>query len=70
MPVLQGPIHKEDIATAREMLLFTSATLCVAVTRFDDKPVGQGEYRGKPGPTALWLKDALLARMLAQGTPY
>ena len=52
------------------MLLFTSATLCVAVTRFDDKPVGQGEYRGKPGPTALWLKDALLARMLAQGTPY
>ncbi|MGE9984163.1 aminotransferase class IV [Desulfovibrio sp. SGI.169] len=70
MPVLQGPIHKEDIATAREMLLFTSATLCVAVTRFDGRPVGQGACRGKPGPTALWLKDALLARMLAQGTPY
>lgn len=70
MPVIQGPIHKEDIATAREMLLFTSATLCVGVTHFDGRPVGQGEYRGRPGPTALWLKDALLAQMLAQGTPY
>ena len=70
MPVLQGPVHKEDMATAREMLLFTSATLCVAITHFDGKPVGQGDDRGRPGPTALWLKDALLARMLAQGTPY
>lgn len=70
MPVIQGPIHKEDIATAREMLLFTSATLCVGVTHFDGSPVGRGEYRGRPGPTALWLKDALLAQMLTQGTPY
>lgn len=70
MPVLQGPIHKEDIATAREMLLFTSATLCVAITHFDGRPVGWGEYRGRPGPTALWLRDALLAHMLARGAAY
>lgn len=70
MPVLEGPIHKDEIAQAREMLLFTSATLCVAVTAFDGRPIGQGPQRGKPGPVALWLKDALLEYMLATGTPY
>ncbi|WP_165079215.1 MULTISPECIES: aminotransferase class IV [unclassified Desulfovibrio] len=70
MPVVEGPIHRDEIARAREMLLFTSATLCVAVTHFDGRPVGEGETRGRPGPVALWLKDALLAHMLATGTPY
>ena len=70
MPVLEGPIHRDEIAHAREMLLFTSATLCVAVTHFDGRPVGTGEDRGRPGPVALWLKDALLEHMLATGTPY
>lgn len=70
MPVLSGPIRRADIETAREMLLFTSSTLCVGLTHFDGKPVGQGEHRGRPGPTALWLKDALLARMLAEGARF
>lgn len=70
MPVLQGSIRKDDIATAREMLLFTSSTLCVGVTHFDGRPVGRGELSGRPGPTAFWLKDALLARMLAEGVSF
>lgn len=70
MPVVEGPIHRDEIADARELLLFTSATLCVAVTSFDGVPVGAGEDRGRPGPVALWLRDALLAHMLATGTPY
>lgn len=70
MPVLSGPIRRADIETAREMLLFTSSTLCVGITCFDGKPVGRGEHKGRPGPTALWLKDALLARMLAEGARF
>lgn len=70
MPALCGPIRRADIETAREMLLFTSSTLCVGITHFDGEPVGQGEHKGRPGPTALWLKDALLASMLAEGVPF
>lgn len=70
MPVVEGPIHRDEIAGARELLLFTSATLCVAVTSFDGVPVGAGRDRGRPGPVARWLRDALLAHMLATGTPY
>ena len=68
MPVVQMPIPKAAIATAREMLLFTSSTLCVGITHFDGKPVGQGDQAGKPGPVALWLKDVLLDYMLKKGT--
>ena len=70
MPVVEGPMHRDEIAHAREMLLFTSATLCVAVTHFDGRAVGEGGHRGRPGPVALWLRDALLEHMLATGTPY
>lgn len=70
MPVLSGPIRRADIESAREMLLFTSSTLCVGITHFDGKAVGHGEHKGRPGPTAFWLKDALLARMLAEGARF
>lgn len=66
MPVMQGEIRPGDIAEAREMLLFTSATLCVPITSFDDAPVGSG----KPGPVASWLREALLDHMLESGTPF
>lgn len=69
MPVREGCIHRKEIFMAREMLLLTSATLCAAITHFDGKPIGHGEQAGKPGPVALWLKDALLEDMLAHGTP-
>lgn len=65
MPVRQGPIHKNEILKAREMLLFTSATLCVPITSFDGAIIANG----KPGPVAAWLREKLLAEMLASGTP-
>lgn len=70
LPVLERPIHKDEIAAAREMLLFTSSTLCVGVTHFDGIPVGHGAWRGKPGPVARWLQTALLEHLLEQGTPF
>lgn len=66
MPVKQGPIHRREILAAKEMLLLTSATLCVAITHFDGEPIGDG----KPGAVAKWLKDALLKEMLETGTPF
>lgn len=65
MPVRLGHIHHSEIAGAREMLLLTSATLCVPVTKFDGKPVGDGS----PGPVAAWLERELLEFMLDTGTP-
>lgn len=66
MPVAQGPIHQGELASCREMLLLTSATLCVPITHFEGEPIGDG----KPGSVARWLKDALLAEMLATGVPF
>lgn len=66
MPVYQGPIKPEDILKAREMLLLTSSSLCVAITSFDGAPIADG----KPGPVAIWLKDQLLDHLLATGTPF
>lgn len=70
MPVRQAPIHRSEIYHAREVLLFTSASLCVAITHFDGHAIGVGDLAGRPGPIALWLKDALLARMLQTGVPF
>lgn len=70
MDIVRGPVTHADIAAAREVLLFTSATLCLGVTHFDGKPVGHGETAGRPGPVALWLRDALLDHMLATGTQF
>lgn len=66
MPVAQGEIHKSEIAEAREMMLLTSSSLCMAITHFDGKPIGDG----RPGPVALWLKEALLAEMLRTGREF
>lgn len=66
MPVRHAPINRSDIARAREMLLLTSATLCVPITSFDGKAVADG----KPGPVASWLREALLDFMLLHGTHF
>ena len=70
MEVVLEDITHEDILAAREVLLFTSATLIQSVTSFDGKDIGQGEHRGKPGPVAQWLREKLLAHMLATGAPF
>lgn len=66
MPVKQGKIHHSEIATAREMMLFTSATLCAPITHFDGIPIGNGQ----PGPVAAWLREALLNKMLSEGREF
>lgn len=66
MPVRQGPIYQEDIKNAREMLLFTSATLCVPITSFNGIPIGNG----KPGPIAKWLRKELTEEMLKTGDQF
>lgn len=66
MPVREGPIHMDEISQAREMMLFTSASLCVGIVQFNGVQINDG----KPGPVALWLKNELLEFMLANGTPF
>lgn len=66
MPVSEAPVHADEIPAAREMLLFTSATLCVPITSFDGRPVDSG----RPGPCARWLREELEREMLATGTPF
>lgn len=63
LPVQQGPIHKNEIIHAKEMLLFTSATLCVPITSFDGAPIANG----RPGRIAAWLREKLFAEMLRTG---
>lgn len=70
LTVVERPIHRDELATAREILLFTSASLCVGISHFEGRPVGQGPDAGRPGPVARWLRDALLEHMLATGTPF
>lgn len=69
MPVREGPIHKDEVKTASEILLFTSASLCVPVTTFEGVPVGAGDNKGRPGPVATWLRKALRDYMIAAGEP-
>ena len=66
MPVRQRPVRAEELASVREMLFFSSTPLCVAITSFNGRPVGDG----RPGPVALWLRDALLEALTAEGTPF
>lgn len=70
MPALEGPVSKREVQAAREILLFTSSTLCVPITVYDQIPVGMGDQAGSPGPVAAWLKDALLDYMLAHGKSF
>ena len=66
MTVLRRDITRNDIAHAREMLLFTSASLCLSLTSFDGAPVGDG----RPGPVASRLREDVLRIMLSEGTSF
>lgn len=66
IPALRRDITRGDIAHAREMLLFTSASLCLSLTSFDGAPVG----RGRPGPVAALLRTEMLRAMLREGTAF
>lgn len=69
LTVCQGPIRHEDIFSAKEVLLLTSSSLCLAVTEFDGQKVGSPEHCGQPGPMSHWLRQELLARLYDEGVP-
>ena len=66
MSALRRDVTRGDIARAREMLLFTSASLCLSLTSFDGIPVGCG----KPGPVASLLRAEMLHAMLREGASF
>lgn len=55
MPVLTQKVRQEDVLNAKELMLTGTTVDCVAITSFDNQPIGQG----KPGPVALRLKELL-----------
>ncbi|MBR5051363.1 MAG: aminotransferase class IV [Desulfovibrio sp.] len=63
MPVRQADVTRDDIACAREMLLFASSKLCVGIVRFEDRVFGDGT----PGPAARWLRQAMREAMIRTG---
>ena len=63
MPVRQADVTRDDIACAREMLLFASSKLCVGIVRFEDRVFGDGA----PGPAARWLRQAMREAMIRTG---
>ena len=77
LPVVERPIRREEIFTAREMLLFTSASLCVGISHFEGRPIGQGPDAGRPGPvTPCWntcwppaRRSSIDQRLLREGAP-
>ncbi|MBO4368681.1 MAG: aminotransferase class IV [Desulfovibrio sp.] len=68
MPCVERDISHDDIWEAREILLLTSSKLCVAITEFDGKKIGEGEMRGKPGPISVWLKKRLFEVLYESGS--
>lgn len=66
LPTAQRPISEADIASAREVLIFSSGPLCVGVTHYEGRPVGNGA----PGPVTQNLLKRLEENLLAQGTAF
>lgn len=50
LPVVERPIRREEIFTAREMLLFTSASLCVGISHFEGRPIRRAPTPAVPAP--------------------
>lgn len=66
LPTAQKAIREEDIFSAQELLLFTSAPLCVGITHYEGQPIGAGV----PGPVAQRLRIVLEKILLAAGTAF
>ena len=66
--VREGDITHEDLWNADEVFLLTSSTLCIGVSHFDGKEIGQGSHRGKSGPFAHFLRDAIYQSLYENGT--
>lgn len=66
LPTAQHPISEADIFSAREVLIFSSAPLCVGVTHYEDQAIGAGV----PGPVSRRLREVLEKNLLEQGSPF
>lgn len=53
--IVRGPITREELQTAREILIFGTTPDVTAVVSLDGRPIGDG----KPGPVALALLERL-----------
>lgn len=66
MPVILTDITEDILYAASELLVLGTTPECVAVTRYEGRPVGDG----RPGPVGRWLRQELHAALIAGGTPF
>jgi len=50
MPLEIRRVHRREVKKADELWIMSSTKEVVPIVQLDDKPVGQGEHAGKPGP--------------------
>ena len=50
MPLEIRRVHRREVKKADELWIMSSTKEVVPIVKLDDKPVGQGEHAGKPGP--------------------
>ena len=65
MAVSTRPVPEEEIYSAREFLLFSTAPGCVPITSYEGRPINDGQ----PGPVAKRLRQDLREALLREGTP-
>ena len=56
MPLEVRRVHRREVKKADELWIMSSTKEVVPITRLDDKPVGNGENAGKPGPLFKQMK--------------
>ncbi len=66
MPVMHADITEKQLEAASEILVFGTTPECVAVTRYEGRPVGNGV----PGPVAKKLRPMLHEALLQTATPF
>ncbi len=66
MPIRFENITEDDIWAAQEVLLFGSTPLCVGVTHYEGRPIGNG----CTGPMAQTLRQELLHSLWTEGTAF
>ncbi len=66
VPIRFQNILEEDIWKAKEVLMFGSTPLCVGITHYEHRPIGQG----RTGKFAELLREKLLQCLWQEGTPF
>jgi len=65
-PVILTNITEDILYAASELLVLGTTPECVAVTRYEGRPIGNG----LPGPVGRGLRQELHAALIAGGTPF